>query len=162
MVYTKKNRPENRDVENRVVESSPVRKKPQHRLGGFQLKLTAPQREGYYRRFVVDRPGRLEDAEAAGYAFVHDPKIQIGENPDDVTKQAGLDSRISKRVGNHADGTPMMAYLMEMPQDWYRENQDEKEKVLKERERHEKRNEEGWNHEDKQTQYNPLDPIRRR
>ncbi len=162
MAFQKKNRPENRPVENREAESSPIRKKPTHRLGGFTLKLTAPQREGYYRRFFVDRPGRLEDAVAAGYAFVQDPKAKLGENPDDITSQGGLDSRISKRVGTNEDGTPQMAYLMEMPQDWYRENQDEKDAVLREKERIEKSNTDGWRPEDKEQQYDPLSPNRRR
>ena len=146
---------DNRKVEEREPEKGMVRKKPTHRLGGLQLKLQAPGREGYYRRWIVDRPGRLSDAEQAGYTYVVDPNIKIGENPDDVNKREGLDSRTSKTVGSNADGSPQMAYLMEMPLDWYRENQDEKDKLLKEKEKQAASNKEGWSPEDREHQYIP-------
>jgi hypothetical protein len=146
---------ENRNVEEREPEKSPVRKKPKHRLGGHLLQLDAPGREGYYRRWMVDRPGRLESAEKAGYSYVIDPKITVGENPDDVKKRDGLDSRTSKTVGTNANGSPQMAYLMEMPLDWYRENQDEKDSLIKEKEKQVASNKEGWSPEDQSKQYIP-------
>jgi hypothetical protein len=146
---------EDRTVETREVERTPVRRKPNHILGGFHIKTRAPEREGYYRRWVVDRPGRIEDAQASGYSFVVDPGAEIGDKPDDIAKRQGLDSRLSIRVGTHQDNTPMMAYLMETPKDWYQENQQIKEGFLKEKERSSNQNTEGWSAADQQNQYIP-------
>lgn len=149
---------EDRVVENRAVETAPIRKKPNHILGGLHVKTKAPERDGYYRRWIADRPGRLEEAQAAGYSYVIDPRAEIGERPDDISKQTGLDSRVSMRVGTHQDNTPMTAYLMEMPLEWWQENQQIKESHLKAKEASAKSNTEGWSPQDQQHQYIPGKP----
>lgn len=82
-------------------------------LGGFQSKLSAPQRKGYVRRWVNDDPGRLEGFQAAAYDFV----------PDQAkADEEGRAPHMSKRVGTNADGSPKNAYLMEKREDWYDED----------------------------------------
>lgn len=76
-------------------------------LGGAQLKLAAEKREGYVRRFFNDKGGRLQAAEAAGYAHVLNEK---GE------KERRL-------VGTAEGGGPMYAYLMEQRAEFYAEDQ---------------------------------------
>lgn len=85
-------------------------------LGTAQLKLEYPSREGYVRRWFNDRGNRIHAAQAAGYEFVE-------ENSD------GRRMRVSRRVGTHEDGAPMNAYLMEIRQEFYDEDQAEKQKV---------------------------------
>lgn len=94
-------------------------------LGGLRTKLQAPERKGYVRRWFNDEPGRLSDAEAAGYEFVSEP-VQAGD--PDVTNVLDPGSRISKTVSREG----RKAYLMEIREDWYNEDQAAKEARLKE------------------------------
>lgn len=76
-------------------------------LGGAQLKLAAEKREGYVRRFFNDKGGRLQQAEAAGYAFV----------------QSANGEKERRLVGTAEGGGGMYAYLMEQREDFYAEDQ---------------------------------------
>lgn len=72
-------------------------------FGEPRLKLQAPARAGYRRYwFNDDIPGRIERALKAGYSFV---KVN-GENKRSV-------------VGRAKTGGAQIAYLMEIPQDWF-------------------------------------------
>lgn len=90
-------------------------KRPERIPLGTRNVLTSPKRKGYVRRFVNDEPGRIQQYEAAGYATVKediavgDPKIGKGLDPG---------SLVSLSVGG---GTK--AVLMEIREDWYREDQ---------------------------------------
>lgn len=86
-------------------------------LGSNRQKLAAGKREGYQRRWVNDTPGRLEMAQEAGYEFVAQ---------DHVANSTDLGARKSVIVGTREDGQPMRAYLMEIPKDWYDEDQQAK------------------------------------
>lgn len=83
-------------------------------LGSSRQKLTASQREGYQRRWVNDVPGRVEMAQEAGYEFV---------TADAKANSSDPGANKSAIVGVNADGTPLRAYLMEIPADWYQEDQ---------------------------------------
>ena len=92
-------------------------------LGTPQPKLTLPPRLGYVRRWVNDTPGRIQHALRGGYEHILD-EIQEGE-----------EARASYRkeiVGSHQDGSPMLAYAMEIPEKFYRQDQKEKQKPLDE------------------------------
>lgn len=82
-------------------------------LGGKQQQLTASNRPGYQRRWVNDNEGRLERAQAGGYEFVQDT----------VAKSTDTGTHTSQVVGSKKDGSPMRAYLMELPGAWYAEDQ---------------------------------------
>ena len=103
-------------------------KKPKRRnrvpLGTYRMKLEVEQREGYVRRWVCDRPGRVEQLMDAGYEYVRkDTEADLNR---DITARQGQDSRIQRVVGVHDTGEPMVAYLMETPSEFYSEDQDSK------------------------------------
>jgi hypothetical protein len=93
---------------------------------GTRNKLTAPEREGFVRRFVNDTDGRLPMFEDAGYTPVRVP-TQVGDPAAGNASQVG--SVVRKPVGGGVD-----AVLMEIPKEWYDEDQLAKEQRLKEKE----------------------------
>lgn len=97
----------------------PTRRRRRANTGGFHLRLAAPQREGYHRRWVNDEPGRLANFEELAYDFVRDPTI----------KSDGTDTRVRKHVGISKSGQPLYAYLMETPIEEYRAGQADKEEA---------------------------------
>lgn len=102
-------------------------------LGTHRMKLQADAREGYVRRWVNDEPGRLDMFKEAGYEFVTDPKLQVGEG-DDISQRPGLGTAVSRHVGIRADNQPQRAYLMEIPEEYYKEDQTAKMQQVDERE----------------------------
>lgn len=88
-------------------------------LGTPRQKLTYPSREGYVRRWLNDQRNRIHDAELAGYQFVEE-------------EQDGRQVKVSRLVGSKEDGSPMMAYLMEIRQEFYDADQAEKQKPIDE------------------------------
>lgn len=88
------------------------------------MSLDYPRREGYARRVVCDRHGRLDKFLAGGWSFVQQDALE--ESPTGalkVTTREGLDSRVSQVVGSHKDHRPMTGYLMEIPDELYDEDQ---------------------------------------
>jgi hypothetical protein len=90
-------------------------------LGIKQANLAASARAGYQRRWVNDTPGRLQQAEQGGYTFVSE---------DPTAKSTDLGKHTSRIVGTKEDGTAMQAFLMEIPVEWYEEDQSAKQKPL--------------------------------
>lgn len=77
-------------------------------------------------RWVNDEDGRLLSAQGGGYEFVvhgRDP-VKVGD-----LKNVKADRRVCKQVGKHRDGSPMFAYLMAIPREYYEQDQAEKEKA---------------------------------
>ena len=97
-------------------QSPPVRRR-RGKVGGFALKLSAPQREGETRRWVNDDGNRIAEMRELGYDFVSDTGIQ----------SADPGSRVSRLVGTKANGEPLHAYLMETPDELYAQGVAEKE-----------------------------------
>jgi hypothetical protein len=98
-------------------------------LGAPRLKLSAPERPGYKRRWINDVGGRPEQAEAGGYEFVTDTGLQIGETAVGSGNQ-DLGSRVSRIVGTLPNGQPKRAYLMEIREEFYENDQKEKQQRL--------------------------------
>lgn len=98
-----------------IVE--PTKRRRRASVGGHALKLSAPARPGFKRRFFNDDGNRLAEAEELGYDFVTDKGIQ--------TSAPG--SRISRLVGTKANGEPLRAFLMETPDELYAQGLAEKE-----------------------------------
>lgn len=88
--------------------------------GGHRLKLTAPQRPGFVRRFVNNDPLRIAEMHKLGYDFA-----------EADTDTDGLGTRIERHVGKDAEGKPIKAFLMETPVDQYQIGVAEKEDGLK-------------------------------
>lgn len=92
---------------------------------GLALKLDAPQRPGYVRRFVDNSPARILQMQDLGYAIVPD---RAG---DAETRTDGVGSVIQRLGGKRDDGQPQHLVLMETPAEEYRHGVDEKEDALK-------------------------------
>jgi hypothetical protein len=76
-------------------------------FGGREQKLQYPSRDGYHRHWFNDEPGRIARAEEAGYQQVHD---------------ARTGKPVATVVGIGRGGLALTAYLMEIPEAWYRED----------------------------------------
>lgn len=113
-------------IEKNSRRSRPVIKQRQERipLGKRFSKLTVPNRQGYQRRWLNDKPGRIEDAKNGGWSLVDDPSLKVGNSSDDGNSELG--SAVSRTVGVHEGGGQMRAYLMEIPQNMYNEDQQNK------------------------------------
>lgn len=89
------------EEEGKVTRST---RKP---FGSQTQKLAFPQREGFHRHWFNDTPGRIDSAKEAGYVHVKDP----------VTGQ-----NVQRVVGTTAQGTALMAFIMEIPKEWWDED----------------------------------------
>ena len=88
-------------------------------LGVARSKLSVPVRPGYQRRWINDAEGRIANAESGGYQFAVDDKLQIGQQDID-NENRDLGARISRVVDKT---TGQKAYLMEIKEEFYKEDQ---------------------------------------
>lgn len=98
----------------RPTDREPTGRRKRVPLGTPQPRLSAEQRPGFIRRFVNDTPGRITNALQGDYSHV------IDETADEEDGRAAYRSEI---VGVKEDGTALRAYLMEVPEDIYAEDQ---------------------------------------
>lgn len=100
---------------------------PQYKLNLDEVTKERLNKEGLRPRWINDDGGRLNDAEEGDYVFVEHAKTKVktGSNEQEHT------GRIRKQVGTKKSGEPLYAYLMAIPEEYYREDQEEKEKVNK-------------------------------
>lgn len=89
----------------------PLSRRP---FGTWDQKLAYPDREGFKRHWFNDEPGRIIRAREAGYEQVHD--------------EAGRP--VSTVVGIGRGGQPLVAFLMELPLQWYHEDMATQESVV--------------------------------
>ena len=82
---------------------------------GTRDVLTAPKKAGFVRRFVNDEGDRVKQFEEAGYTIVQED-IEVGDPK--AGKDTPTGSVVSKSVGA---GTK--AVLMEIKEEWYKEDQ---------------------------------------
>lgn len=100
-----------------------ARKAQSVRLGRLPgQKLVAPQRPGYHRHWANDVGSRLDDLQNKGYTFVT-PSVDGDEN----IRSTDAGTRTSQAVDQKTGGGEITAYLMEIPEQWYRDDQQEKE-----------------------------------
>lgn len=105
MTSTTPRRPRNAVEVEREQEQAPrVARKP---FGARTQKLSYPTREGYHRHWFNDVGDRVVRAKEAGYSHVdgHDGKP------------------VSRVTGSLRDGSPQHSFLMEIREEWYREDQ---------------------------------------
>lgn len=100
-----------------VVTAAPGKRRRRASVGGHAMKLAAPARAGFTRRWFNDMNNRIASAEELAYEFVTEPGIET-HDPS---------SRVSRIVGTKANGEPLRAYLMETPYELYAEGVAEKE-----------------------------------
>lgn len=83
-------------------------------FGTWDQKLSYPSREGFHRHWFNDEPGRIIRARDAGYEQVHDPNGRP----------------VSTVVGIGRGGQPLVAFLMEIPEEYFREDMLAQENVV--------------------------------
>lgn len=94
--------------------------------GGFALKLQAPQRPGYVRRFVNGDPARIQRlTEDLGYTMVNEVAGEGNARTD------GLGTRIARHAGKDENGKPFQTFLMETPIEDYQMGLEEREEGRK-------------------------------
>ena len=79
--------------------------------------LSAAKRDGYIRRYVNDVDGRVERFIEAGYTAVMEPDADT--SAPRAGKPSNLGTAIRKPVGGGRS-----AVLMEIPEEWYNEDQE--------------------------------------
>lgn len=94
-------------------------------VGGHALKLDAPQRPGYVRRFVLNDPSRIAQMHDLGYDFAQE---KAGEG---ARRTAGQGTRIERHAGKDQNGAPTRLVLMETPISEFEVGVAEKEERLK-------------------------------
>lgn len=106
------------NVAAKLADSAePTTRRRRASVGGHALRLQAPQKEGWTRRWFNDDANRIADAKELGYSHVSDTGI----------KTSAPGSVVSRLVGTKANGEPLSAFLMETPNELYAEGLSEKE-----------------------------------
>jgi hypothetical protein len=104
------------------ADSAQRANRPKRTPLGIRNVLTAEQRPGFVRRWVNDVDDRLSRAKEAGYM----PVMKPTETAD---PRAGADSQMGSLVAKSVGGGTR-AVLMEIPEEFYRADQDEKQKAV--------------------------------
>jgi hypothetical protein len=94
------------DAVDSVGGEKPKRRRNRKPFGNKDQKLAYPDRPGYHRHWFNDVPGRLIQADEAGYSQVKAPDGKP----------------VSMVVGIGRGGQPLTAYLHEIPQEDYDED----------------------------------------
>lgn len=87
----------------------------------------------YYYRFVTDSGSRIHNFKSAGYEFVTDDDLVVGDNRVKDASDIGTGKRVVSD-----DGT--VQYLMRIKKEWYLEDQQAKQDMVNEQERSMKQN----------------------
>jgi hypothetical protein len=74
-------------------------------------------------RWINDTDTRIVDAQGGGYDFIENVKL------GDAKEESDKDRRVRKQVGKNKDGSPKYAYLMAIPEKFYKEDQKAKEAI---------------------------------
>jgi hypothetical protein len=92
-----------------------------------QARMATPAIPGYHLHWFNDTPGRIIQAQNAGYTFVNMEETHVnsrdvaGSSEDFGSSDMG--TRISTVVGESADGGAQRAYLMKIPEEFFQEDQ---------------------------------------
>lgn len=108
--------------------NKPRERTPLHR----QNVLTIPQRAGFIRRLVNDSPGRISQFLAAGWTIVVGDTSETHDGHSTVESQMG--SQVRRGINKSGRGTVREAVLMEIPEEYYHEDQAEKARLIKQQE----------------------------
>jgi hypothetical protein len=105
---------EDETLEQSIERIRALRERTRQEWGAFTQKLALPPRIGYHRHWFNDVAGRIEEAKSAGWAHV--------KNPRDNTP-------LKRTVGTGRDSNVLVAYAMELPQIFWQEEMDARNKV---------------------------------
>ncbi len=98
------------EMQKRVLE-----RRQRVNIAGRDKRLTLPERSGYVRRWFNDEPNRVASAEARDWTHIMDGEEQK-----------------SMLVGVDREGKPLKAYAMEIPKEFYDDDQARKAEPLDE------------------------------
>ena len=102
---------------NTATETATTRKKRPVRKGINDITiLNYPKRKGYVRRVVNDTEGRIDKFKDNGWTPVMKSDMEGGDNRVGADSQMG--TPVMRSVGGGIKGV-----LMEIPEDWYKEDQ---------------------------------------
>lgn len=93
------------------------------------LKLEVPELPGYHLHWMMGSPGRIAQAQRAGYTFVEPDEVDVLNTSigDDASKSGNTDmgSRVSivatRDTGD--DGKEQRLYLMKIPLEFWKQDQ---------------------------------------
>lgn len=103
--------------------------RPARRPVSQRVVLSAPTRPGYQRRWVNDTEGRVKLFEEGGWRPVaNEPGLETADKSRMV--ESSLGSVVTRHVGNQ-----MKSILMEIKDDFYKEDQAKKAEYIKAAER---------------------------
>lgn len=100
-----------------IADTRKVTRQSRKPFGSTDQKLAFPARPGFHQHWFNDEPGRVVQAKEAGYEHVND--------------QRGVP--VSRVVGVTSGGGPLIAYLMEIPQEWWEEDMARQQKLVDEK-----------------------------
>lgn len=98
-----------------------------HRKLNVSLKVPGKRMRWLNDHWRKD-PARISKALEGGYEFVNRQGITVGEGSLDSNTDAG--TLVSRVVGTNPDGTPIVAYLMAIDEELYKEDQTAKQKIV--------------------------------
>ena len=102
-------------------------------LGVPTLKLSLRdydgQLDGCVSRWINDTGDRIDQAIRGGYVPIYKHGLEVGEGDDD-SYNPDQDTWVSKVVGTHDSGRPLIAYAMKIREEWYRQDQAAKQKSV--------------------------------
>jgi len=110
--------------DNGWVLETITKKRPKRVPLGTRNVLKYPKRPGYVRRVVNDVEDRIQRFKEAGYEIVQKKDLPSGDPRAGDASQMGMP--VSKSVGNGVKGV-----LMEIPEEWYKEDQKRKQDKIK-------------------------------
>lgn len=87
--------------------------------------MTTHHREGYQRRFFNDTEGRIQAALDAGWGFVYKDGTEVVGDNSGALEGGDIGSRVARPAGGG-----ITAYLMEIPQELYEEDQKAKQAAV--------------------------------
>ena len=100
-------------------------------FGSHRQKLQIKPIKGYHTHWFNDRNNRILDAEQAGYEFVYRHEIErVGDV--DVVPDRDQGEKVTYVVGTNENGSPLVAYLMKIKDEWHNEDKADKARKLNE------------------------------
>jgi hypothetical protein len=116
-----------------MAKKRAARKSNRTPVGGARSKLTVPESikdEGFHYHWVNDEGGNIRQHLDAGYEFVEDPDIEVGQ--ESIERGRPTTATVSVEVGRTRYSSNGTAYLMRQPLEYYNEDQQEKQSELDE------------------------------
>ena len=122
-------------TESDVSKGSAPSRRPKRTPFTFN-KLKFPDHPGYVRRVVSDVDGGMRVAafESAGWKVVTDPLATVNSDKN-VNTVSQIGSGINRHVGVDERGQSIKGVLMEIPEEWYNEDQAAKKAQIDETEK---------------------------